>query len=139
MSQLWDTRSIQSCNTIVMPGDTIPAIFWNAVSQRASHVWMRQKHLGLWRSWTWQQTGDAVAEIGNGLLSLGFAKGDCASILANTVVEWVLADLAVLSAGGVSNGIYPTDAASQAVSYTHLRAHETVLDLVCRLLLENKN
>ena len=27
----------------------------------------------------------------------------------------------------------------QAVSYTHLRAHETVLDLVCRLLLEKKN
>ena len=25
-----------------------------------------------------------------------------------------------------------------AVSYTHLRAHETVLDLVCRLLLEKK-
>mgnify|MGYP003380452358 CR=1 FL=1 len=31
-------------------------------------------------------------------------------------------------------------AALQApVSYTHLRAHETVLDLVCRLLLEKKN
>ena len=29
-----------------------------------------------------------------------------------------------------------TDA--MAVSYTHLRAHETVLDLVCRLLLEKK-
>jgi len=27
----------------------------------------------------------------------------------------------------------------KAVSYTHLRAHETVLDLVCRLLLEKKN
>ena len=27
---------------------------------------------------------------------------------------------------------------SKAVSYTHLRAHETVLDLVCRLLLEKK-
>src|SRR5665811_2169335 len=27
---------------------------------------------------------------------------------------------------------------SEAVSYTHLRAHETVLDLVCRLLLEKK-
>ena len=25
------------------------------------------------------------------------------------------------------------------VSYTHLRAHETVLDIVCRLLLEKKN
>ena len=27
---------------------------------------------------------------------------------------------------------------SVSVSYTHLRAHETVLDLVCRLLLEKK-
>src|SRR5665811_2516915 len=27
---------------------------------------------------------------------------------------------------------------SNPVSYTHLRAHETVLDLVCRLLLEKK-
>ena len=27
---------------------------------------------------------------------------------------------------------------SMPVSYTHLRAHETVLDLVCRLLLEKK-
>ena len=27
----------------------------------------------------------------------------------------------------------------EAVSYTHLRAHETVLDIVCRLLLEKKN
>ena len=28
--------------------------------------------------------------------------------------------------------------AEMPVSYTHLRAHETVLDLVCRLLLEKK-
>ena len=28
---------------------------------------------------------------------------------------------------------------TEPVSYTHLRAHETVLDLVCRLLLEKKN
>jgi len=27
---------------------------------------------------------------------------------------------------------------NEPVSYTHLRAHETVLDLVCRLLLEKK-
>ena len=31
-----------------------------------------------------------------------------------------------------------TAAKLAAVSYTHLRAHETVLDLVCRLLLEKK-
>ena len=32
----------------------------------------------------------------------------------------------------------PIDISLSAVSYTHLRAHETVLDLVCRLLLEKK-
>ena len=30
------------------------------------------------------------------------------------------------------------DVPSTPVSYTHLRAHETVLDIVCRLLLEKK-
>ena len=48
-----------------------------------------------------------------GLMALGFGAGETASILSNTVVEWVLADLAVLCCGGVSNGIYPTDAAAQ--------------------------
>ena len=37
--------------------------------------------------------------------------------------------------------LYPKPQVRQpvkAVSYTHLRAHETVLDIVCRLLLEKK-
>ena len=113
MTPLWDLSGIQPNTEIVMAGETIPAMFWNAVQQRGPNVWLRQKHLGLWRTWTWSQSADAVREIAGGLMSLGFQKGDTASILANTVVEWVWADLAVLSAGGVSNGIYPTDAASQ--------------------------
>ena len=125
-SGLWDTRHIQPCHDIVLAGETIPAMFWNAVQQRGPKVWMRQKHLGLWRSWTWDQTADAVREIAYGLLSLGFERGECASILGNTVVEWVWADLAVLSAGGVSNGIYPTDAASQ-VHYLCEDSRTTVL------------
>ncbi len=113
MTTLWDLSGIQPNTEVVMAGETIPAMFWNAVQQRGPNVWLRQKHLGLWRTWTWNQSADAVRDIAGGLMSLGFQKGDTASILANTVVEWVWADLAVLSAGGVSNGIYPTDAASQ--------------------------
>src|SRR5665811_2540307 len=36
------------------------------------------------------------------------------------------------------NGLMQELHATNTVSYTHLRAHETVLDLVCRLLLEKK-
>jgi long-chain acyl-CoA synthetase len=113
MSNLWDLSHLQPRDDIVVPGETLSAIFWNAAGQRAGSVFMRQKKLGIWREWTWDQTAQAVREIGNGLLALGFAAGDCASIASNTVIEWVLADLAILSAGGVSNGIYPTDAAPQ--------------------------
>ena len=113
MSNLWDLSQIQPGRADVVPGDTIPALFWNAVRQRGDRVWLRQKELGIWKSWTWMQTAEAVREIAAGLQALGLQRGQTASILANTVVEWVLADLAVLSCGAVSNGIYPTDAASQ--------------------------
>jgi long-chain acyl-CoA synthetase len=35
------------------------------------------------------------------------------SILAETVPEWLYADMGTMGAGGVSNGIYPTDSAKQ--------------------------
>ncbi len=126
MSNLWDLTHIQPNTQVVLEGDTIPAMFWNAVKQRGPQVWMRQKDLGLWRSWSWNDTAQAVREIAGGLMQLGFARGDCVSILSNTVIEWVLADLAVLSCGGVANGIYPTDAASQ-VHYLCEDSRTTVL------------
>jgi long-chain acyl-CoA synthetase len=113
MSELWDLSHLQPRRDIVVPGETVPAVFWNAVAQRGDAVFMRQKELGLWRSWTWAQTAQAVREIAHGLMALEFGAGECASILSHTVVEWVLADVAVLSCGGVSNGIYPTDAPAQ--------------------------
>lgn len=126
MSNLWDLSHIQPRPESVLDGDTIPAMFWNAVQQRGPQVWMRQKELGIWKTWSWNQTADAVREIAGGLMSLGFAAGECASILSNTNIEWVQADLAVLSCGGVANGIYPTDAASQ-VHYLCEDSSTTVL------------
>ncbi|MDZ4128759.1 MAG: AMP-binding protein, partial [Hydrogenophaga sp.] len=126
MSNLWNLSAIQPQHDTVLAGDTIPAMFWNAVKARGPNVWMRQKDFGIWHSWTWNQTAEAVGEIGNGLLALGFAPGETASILSNTNIDWVLADMAVLSAGGVSNGIYPTDAAEQ-VQYLCEDSSTTVL------------
>lgn len=94
-------------------GDTVPEMFVRAVALRSDRVALRQKVLGIWEQTTWQEMGDIVRELTGGLAALGFEPGDCASILANTRREWLYADLAVLCAGGVSSGIYPTDAPSQ--------------------------
>jgi long-chain acyl-CoA synthetase len=126
MSNLWDMSQLQPNRNVVLQGDTIPQMFWNGVKERGDQVWMRQKEFGIWKSLSWNQTGQAVAEVGNGLMSLGFKPGECASVLANTVTDWVIADLGILSCGGVSNGIYPTDAASQ-VEYLCSDSSTTVL------------
>ncbi len=126
MNQIWDLSHIQPSTASVLDGETIPQIFWNGVKKRGPLVWMRQKHLGIWRSWSWNETATAVREIAGGLLALDFQPHDCAAILSNTVVEWVVADLAILCAGGVSNGIYPTDAPSQ-VHYLCEDSRTTVL------------
>ncbi len=96
-----------------LAGDTVQALFWNAVAARKNDVWLRQKELGIWHAWTWHETGEIVKEIAMGLHALGMQVQDRVSILANTRAEWLWADLAILSLGGASAGIYPTDAASQ--------------------------
>ena len=126
MSNLWDTAKIAPRTDVVVAGATLPEVFVNAAAQRSSQVWMREKKLGIWQEWSWAQTLQAVREVSMGLAALGFAKGECASILSNTVVDWVLTDLGVLCAGGVSNGIYPTDAPSQ-VQYLCADSSTTVL------------
>ncbi|MBK6866087.1 MAG: AMP-binding protein [Ideonella sp.] len=113
MTVLWDSSRIQPRLEVVVPGETLPEVWASAVRLRGDKPFMREKRLGIWRAWSWNESAVAVREIAMGLASLGFEPGQCASILANTVVEWVLADVAVLCAGGVSSGIYPTDAPPQ--------------------------
>ena len=96
-----------------LPFDTVPKMFWQRVKELGAQTMMRQKDLGIWKSYSWTEVGEIVSEIGAGLVSLGFAPGEVVSVLSNTNREWVWADLAALSMGGVCNGIYPTDAASQ--------------------------
>ena len=109
---LWKSKLIVS-KEIIVPGDTIAQMFRNAVAQRGDRIMLRQKDCGIWKATTWRELGQIAQEIGMGLVALGFAPGERASILSNTVKEWMFADLAILGAGGVVNGIYPTDAASQ--------------------------
>ena len=53
-------------------------------------------------------------------------------------ISLLLVDRTDLSLRYMRGKVEGDDRISKAVSYTHLRAHETVLDLVCRLLLEKK-
>ena len=93
--------------------DTIPKLFWHQVRARDGKTAFREKTLGIWRSTSWREYGERARAVGMGLVALGLARGDVVSILAETIPEWLYADMGTMGAGGVSNGIYPTDAAKQ--------------------------
>ena len=96
-----------------MSTGNVAQMFWNGVRERGPNVILRQKQYGIWQAVTWAELGRAAREVGMGLAALGFEPGETASIQANTNREWLYADLGILCAGGVANGIYPTDAAAQ--------------------------
>ncbi|MBS0541926.1 MAG: AMP-binding protein, partial [Proteobacteria bacterium] len=93
--------------------DTIPKLFWHQVKARGERTAFREKDLGIWQSTSWTQYGERARAVGMGLVKLGLARGEVVSVLAETVPEWLYADMGTMGAGGVTNGIYPTDSAKQ--------------------------
>ena len=93
--------------------DTIPKLFWHQVKARDGRTAFREKDLGIWRATSWRDYGERARAAGMGLIKLGLERGEVVSILAETIPEWLYADMGTMGAGGVSNGIYPTDAAKQ--------------------------
>ncbi|MEU1899912.1 long-chain fatty acid--CoA ligase [Nocardiopsis dassonvillei] len=61
-----------------------------------------------WETLTWSQTRDRVRDIALGLHDLGVTPQARCAIVSSTRVEWILADMAVLCAGGASTTVYPS-------------------------------
>jgi len=61
-----------------------------------------------WESLTWRQAGDEVARLAAGLLALGLESEQRVGIASGTRYEWILADLAIMCAGGATTTVYPT-------------------------------
>jgi len=63
---------------------------------------------GAWKTINWRQTGELVRNVASGLKALGLKVEERVSILASTRVEWILADLGIVCAGGATTTIYPS-------------------------------
>ena len=61
-----------------------------------------------WVSLTWAETKDKAYRLAAGLLALGVGREERVAIASNTRIEWILADLAVMCAGGATTTVYPT-------------------------------
>lgn len=57
---------------------------------------------------SWEQVGQRARTVAAGLHGLGVGLEDPVAILANTRLDWVIADFGIMCAGGATTTVYPT-------------------------------
>ncbi|OIK27283.1 AMP-dependent synthetase/ligase [Streptomyces malaysiense] len=67
-----------------------------------------------WRSLSWAQSADRVYAIAAGLTELGIEPEQRVALSSSTRVEWILADLGIMCAGGATTTIYPQTNADES-------------------------
>jgi long-chain acyl-CoA synthetase len=96
--------------------DTSVRVFRNRCEKMGNKIAHREKGPAGWGESSWQDYYERSRLIGLGLIARGLQRGETVSILADNSAKWIYTDVAVQCVGGVSSGIYTTDAPTQ-VSY----------------------
>lgn len=92
----------------------IPELFIKRVNISYGKLAYRYKtQQGIWRDVSWGEFKKYVDSLTTFLIKNGVSKGDKISILSDTRPEWCIADMAILSSGATTVGLYPTLSSSQ--------------------------
>jgi long-chain acyl-CoA synthetase len=89
---------------------SVGALFRNRVQQtpdQPAYLYFKDGGTEL-TTLTWRQTHEVVREWAAGLIALGVGVEDRVAIASTTSLQWVLADLAIVCAGGATTTVYPT-------------------------------
>src|SRR4051794_37745206 len=88
--------------------DNVALQFLDRVSQSPRAEAFRYPEGEEWTSVTWAEAGEQVSRLAAGLQSLGLEPEQRVGIASGTRYEWILADLAVMCAGGATTTVYPS-------------------------------
>jgi len=90
-----------------MAGRTLVDLFDERVATSGDAVALRHPVGGALRTVTWSEWLRDATVLAAGLSRLGVGPGDRVGLLSRTRMEWVVADQAILRAGGVVVPLYP--------------------------------
>ena len=85
------------------------ALFEAMARRRGQAPAVRHKRDGRWQDVSWAELARRARDVSDGLAALGVARGDRVAILGETQIEWMLADLGILGAGGITVTIYQSN------------------------------
>ena len=87
---------------------SMAVMFFDRVAKNPGNEAFRYPVGETWQSVTWKEAGDRVTHLAAGLLSLGIEPEQRVGIASGTRYEWILADLAIMCAGGATTTVYPS-------------------------------
>jgi long-chain acyl-CoA synthetase len=88
---------------------SLPAMFFEIVVRGGDRPFLWAKTGGKYQSLSWAETARAVNRLARGLVALGVAPGDRVALAAENRPEWIIADLAIMSAGAITVPAYTTN------------------------------
>lgn len=107
------------------PGlDTLPKLLIHNAASIGARPAMRQKDLGVWQAWTWQQVLEEVRAFSVGLAELGLKRGDKFTIIGSNRPRLYWAICAGQALGAVPVPVY-ADAVADEMAY--VLAHAEVM------------
>lgn len=86
--------------------DTFPKMLRLNAREHGDEIALREKDLGLWRQFTWNDYQTRVREFALGMIELGIGRGDVIGIIGDNRPDWVSAEIATHAIGGMSLGLY---------------------------------
>lgn len=94
---------------------TIPGLYHKQVERFGDRIFAYSKHnaTGRWLAHTWAEGSRENRALTSGLISIGVEPGDRVGVVSETRREWSAADMAIVCAGGMTVGVYPTSTAEQ--------------------------
>ena len=88
---------------------SLPAMFFANTSAIGDRPFLWAKCGGDWRPTTGSDACKKATALTNALASLGVSKGDRVALIAESRPEWLIADIAIMAAGGISVPAYTTN------------------------------
>ncbi len=96
-----------------LSADTFPRLLAHHASTRPRATAIREKDLGIWQSWTWQQMHQEVREIAAGLLQAGLKRGQHLAIIGENRPRLYFTMTAVQCLGAIPVPMYEDAAAAE--------------------------
>ncbi|MCP5416866.1 MAG: AMP-binding protein [Chromatiaceae bacterium] len=93
--------------------NTFPRLLLHHARVRGDKIAMREKDLGIWQAWNWQQVAEEVKALACGLAALGFKRGEKLAIIGDNRPHLYMGMAAAQCLGGIPVPLYQDSIAKE--------------------------